>query len=186
MKSTLEDSGLPRPFQSEKLTHSAISTGMNRKIPRMMMIGAVNSHPAIPSPRRIPEDPARERVLTWSVMSAADHGLEVRLHRVEDRLGIPGLQALQLRVEVGYHFVRPGLGGQVLGIVRTGEERAQVGVLAAPLLSGRLDRRHRTERLRESELLVGCGQVLHQVESGLLVGAVGGHAPAVGELQGAL
>src|SRR6478609_9387776 len=110
MKSTLEDSGLPRPFQSEKLTHSAIRTGMKRKTPRMMMIGAVNSHPAAPSPRRIPEDPAREGVLTRSVISAADHGLEVRLHRVEDRLGIPGLEALQLCVEVCDDFVCAGLG----------------------------------------------------------------------------
>ncbi|KEP73901.1 hypothetical protein HR12_33405 [Microbacterium sp. SUBG005] len=55
-KPTFEENGLPRPVQSEKLTHSAMSTGTRRNTPRMISTGAVNSHPAAASPRRIPEE----------------------------------------------------------------------------------------------------------------------------------
>ena len=46
--------GLPLPFQSETLTHSAIRIGTTRKSPRKISVGAVNSHPEPVSPRRMP------------------------------------------------------------------------------------------------------------------------------------
>ncbi len=46
--------GGPNPFQSLKLTQRAMSTGMARKTPTMMIAGRVNSHPASPSRPRMP------------------------------------------------------------------------------------------------------------------------------------
>src|SRR5688572_23886684 len=146
----------------------------------MTSTGAVNTHPASVSPRRRPLRALRRRrdasaivdiasIVQASAGSAADDGLEVGLDSVEDLLRVTGLEPLELGVEIGDDRGDAVVGGNADRVVGSREEGGEIRVVGGPLLGGGLYRRHRAERLRERQLLLRAGQVLDELERGLLV-----------------
>ena len=190
------EKGLPLPFQSVKLTHSAIRIGSTRKnTSRISRAGETNSQPArIALPERIPRRPPPAPVAQaprrppprlggvsirrWPGASAAERRGRCCVCTEQDRLRIARGQALRAgcRSPSSTRSIRRATGPCAKSArPRTALSSGNAVVLG---LLGRLQRRHHAERLGERDLLVGRGQGLDQPDGLGLVLALRRRCPS--------
>src|SRR5690606_27168878 len=178
------------------LTHSAMTMGRTRNTPRMTRAGVTKTQPASAWPPRTLR--ARVGVAVISLLrcrcgSSSPRGpcvllgegrVQRRLHRAQQALRVAAREALELGVEVGDDVGDALDGRDALGELDALEEGGLLGELAGPRVCCGLDGGHDAEGAGELHLLLRGGEELDELDGVVLVRAVGGDTPAVGELQG--